>query len=149
MDKIDHEKAARVWDRVHADTQIPHWEQGLPELIVREWEAATTYLQLSRRFQGKQNALLRKLFEQEQAHMSCLKGLYTLITGKKPQVAAVQPVTEDTQKVLRRCYGRQMQCLAQYEQRTSDPEYGHVFTRLAQQEKEHCHLLLELLGSLK
>lgn len=149
MDTIDPKQAARVWQRVRSDALEPTREEGLTELIAREWEAATTYLQLSRRFQGKQNALLRKLFEQEQAHMACLKGIYTLITGKRPNVAGVQPVTDDPQKVLRRCYGRQMQCLARYEQRTGDPEYGHIFARLAQQEKEHCHILLEILGSIK
>lgn len=149
MDTIDEAKAARVWQRVHGDATQPPREEGLPELIAREWEAATTYLQLSRRFQGRQNALLRKLFEQEQAHMTCLKGLYTLITGNRPKVAGVAPKNDEPQKVLRRCYGRQMQCLAGYEQRSNDPECGHIFARLAQQEREHCHILLELLGSLK
>lgn len=149
MDTIDPTKAARVWQRVHGETPEPAREEGLSELIAREWEAAATYLQLSRRFQGRPNALLRKLFEQEQAHAACLKGIYTLITGKHPNVAGVPPVTDDAQKVLRQCYGRQMQCLARYEQRAGDPEYGHIFARLAQQEKEHCHMVLELLGSLK
>ena len=149
MDTIDKAKEARVWERVRGDAPQTPREAGLPELIAREWEAATTYLQLSRRFQGRQNALLRKLAQQEQAHMTCLKGLYTLITGEKPKVAGVRPVEDEPQKVLRRCYGRQMQCLAQYEQRSKDPECGHIFARLAQQEREHCHILLELLGSLK
>ena len=149
MDTIDTAKAERVWQRVRADAPQPPREEGLRELIAREWESATTYLQLSRRFQGRQNVLLRKLFEQEQAHMTCLKGLYTLITGSRPKVAGVPPVNDEPQKVLRRCYGRQMQCLAQYEQRATDPECGHIFARLAEQEREHCHMLLELIGSLK
>ena len=155
MDTIDPETAARVWQRVRAHSpEPPHpecttREVGLTELIAREWEAAATYLQPSRRFQGKQNALLRKLAAQEQAHAACLKGIYTLLTGKPPKMAGAPAVTDDTQTVLRRCYGRQMQCLALYEQRTTDPEYGHIFARLAQQEKEHCHHLLELLGNLK
>ena len=149
MDTIDEAKAARVWERVRGETAQAPREIGLPELIAKEWEAATTYLQLSRRFQGRQNALLRKLFQQEQTHMTCLKGLYTLITGNKPKVAGVRPMNDEPQRVLRRCYGRQMQCLAQYEQRSSDPECGHIFVRLAEQEREHCRILLELIGSLK
>lgn len=149
MDTIDPAKAARVWQRVRPDTPQTCGEEELKELIAREWESATTYMQLSRRFQGKQNAQLRKLFEQEQAHTVCLKGIYTLLTGKRPNVAAVPPITEDPKKVLRRCYGRQMQCLARYENHTDDPEYGHIFARLAQQEKEHCHILLEIIGSLR
>jgi rubrerythrin len=149
MDTIDPATAARVWQRVRAEEPEAPREEELKELIAREWEAAATYLQLSRHFQGRQNALLRKLFTQEQAHAACLKGLYSLLTGKRPAVAGVKPVEDDPMKALRRCYGRQMQCLARYEQRTNDPEYGHVFARLAQQEKEHCHILLEIIGNLK
>ena len=149
METIDSQKAAQVWKRVHGETTGNGPEDGLSELIAQEWEAATTYLQLSRRLQGRQNMLVRKLFEQEQAHAACLKGIYTLITGKRPNVAGVKPVVDDPAKVLRRCYGKQMQCLAKYEQRSADPDYGHIYTRLAQQEKEHCHMILEILGSLK
>ncbi len=148
MDTIDPGKAARVWQRVRTDTAEMPQEAGLGELIAREWETANTYLQLSRRLQGKANTLLRKLFQQEQAHVACLKGIYTLITGQRPNVAGVPPVPDEPRKVLRRCYGQQMQSLARYEQRTNDPEYGHIFARLAQQEQEHCQILLELLGNL-
>lgn len=149
MDTIDKTAAQRVWGRVRGDAPQPQREEGLPELIAREWEASTTYLQLSRRFQGRQNALLRKLAQQEQTHMACLKGLYTLITGNRPKVAGVPPKWDDPIKTLRSCYGRQMQCLVRYEQRTDDPECGHIFARLAEQERAHCHILLELIGSLE
>lgn len=151
MSTIDPVKAAQVWQRVHntkEDAPLPR-EAGLLELIAREWESAGTYLQLSRRYTGKTHAQLHKLFQREQAHTACLKGIYTLLTGKKPTVAPAPPLNGQTQNYLRKCYGSSMQQLAQYEQRTGDPEYGHIFARLAQQEKEHCHTLLELLGNLK
>ncbi len=149
MNTIDPAKAARVWQRVRADAPEQADQAALSELIAQERESAATYLLLSRRLQGKHSAILRKLFEQEQAHAACLKGIYTLTTGKRPNVSVVQPAPGEPIKVLRRCYGRQMQCLARYEQRAGDPEYGHVFARMAQQEKEHCHVLLELLGSMQ
>ncbi len=157
MDKIDPQKAARVWQRVHTDApaqnsvQAPPQNpvQGLPELIAQEWTDAAIYLQLSRRFQGKDSAILRQMAQQEQSHTACLKGIYTLITGAQPMVRAVPPAQESTQAILRRCYGREMRCLAQYEERASHPEYGQVFSRLAEQEREHCRLVLELLGKLK
>lgn len=152
MNTIDPVKAAQVWQRVHAkpeeDPSVPR-ETGLLELIAREWEAAGTYLQLSRRYTGKTHAQFHKLFQREQAHTACLKGIYTLITGKKPTVAPAPPISGETHTYLRKCYGNSMQQLAQYEGRSGDPEYGHIFQRLAQQEKEHCHILLELLGNLK
>ena len=42
-----------------------------------------------------------------------------------------------------------MRARAQYEGRSSDPEYGQVYARLAEQEKEHCRIILELIGNLK
>ena len=120
----------------------------MTELIAAEWTDAAVYLQLSRRFQGKDSALLRRMYEEEQAHTACLKGIYTLITGRRPAVKAVPPPQGDTEQILRRCYGREMQCLARYEAKASDPEYGQVFFRMAQQERAHCHSVLELLGRL-
>jgi len=148
MDKIDANKAARVWQRVRSDPAMQRPEQGLLELIAQEGADAATYLQLSRRFQGKDSNTLRKLFEQEQSHAACLKGIYMLITGTRPTTRALQPEQGDPESILRRCYGAEMRCLARYEERSSDPEYGHVFTRLAEQEREHCHYVLELLGKL-
>lgn len=149
MEVIDPAKAARVWQRVRGEMPSEHPEQGLLEMISREWTDASTYLQLSRQFQGKQSATLRRMFEEEQAHTACLKGIYTLITGKRPVVQTVPPVQTTPEQLLRQCYGREMRCLAQYEQRSGDPEYGQVFARLADQERDHCRLVLELLGSLK
>lgn len=149
METIDPAKAARVWQRVQGETSVENREQGLLALIAQEWTDAATYLQLSRRMTGKDSAILRKMYEQEQAHTACLKGIYTLITGTHPTVRAVPAAQEELITILRRCYGREMQCLAQYEGRSGDPEYGQVFARLADQEREHCHLLLEIIGRLK
>ena len=65
--------------------------------------------------------------------------------GKEGQALRRQAPADRT---LRRCYGREMRCLAQYESRANDPEYGPVFTRLAAQEREHCMAVLELIGKL-
>ena len=147
MEKVDPQKAARVWQRVHTETDAPG--QGLLALISQEWADSATYLQLSRRLQGRSATILRTLYEQEQAHLACLKGIYTLITGSHPKVAAIPLSQEEPEQTLRRCYGREMQCLAQYEQRSNHPEYGKVFAKLALQEQEHCRMVLEILGNLK
>lgn len=149
MEIIDKEKAARVWQRVTAPTNEAPKLQDLTDLITQEWADAATYLHLSRRLQGKESGVLRRMSEQEQAHTACLKGIYTLITGSHPVVRTSPASQEPVATILRRCYGREMRCLAQYEARISDPEYGQVFARLAEQEKEHCRLILELIGNLK
>ena len=149
MDTIDPTTAARVWQRVQGPSQQTDPAQGLAELIAQEWTDAANYLHLSRRLTGRDSAIARRLFEEEQAHTACLKGIYTLITGQRPTVKAVLPTPEEPEALLRRCYGREMRCLAQYEARSGHPEYGQVFARLADQEREHCRLVLQLLGSLQ
>ena len=149
MEVFDPQKAAGVWQRVQGGAAQSRPEEGLLELIAREAEDAEIYLQLSRKLQGKAGALLRKMYEQELAHAACLRGIYTLTTGKR--AGAVTPkLTPDTpEHILRRCYGREMRCLAQYEARQNDAQYGHVFRSLAHQEQEHCHRILEILGALQ
>lgn len=150
MEVYDAEKAARVWQRVHsAEPPEQADAAALLALIAGELTDATTYLTLSRKVQGKDAAMLRKLFEEEQSHAACLKGIYTLITGQKPPIRTQQPPQEPIELTLRKCYGREMHCLAQYEARSTHREYGPVFTRLAAQEREHCMQVLKLLGNLK
>lgn len=146
METMDPAMAARVWQRVQG-TQQPR-EQGLLELISGELTNGSTYLQLSRQFQGKPAQRLRQLTEQTQDHAACLKGIYTLLAGNRPMAQAMPVPREKADMMLRRCYGRAMRCLAAYEARSTDPEYGPVFARLADREREHCRLLLELLGKL-
>ena len=146
MEIFDQKRAAQIWQRVQGTEPQTRPEEGLLELIARETEDAAIYLSLSRSVQGRASALLRKLYEQEQTHAACLKGIYTLTTGKRANVALPKLLPDTPENILRRCYGREMRCLARYEQRTSDPEYGQVFQRLAEQERDHCRMILELLG---
>ena len=145
MENFDAAKATRVWQRVQA-TQ-PEAE-GLPALIAGELEDAATYIQLAKRLGGKEGQVLRKLAETEHSHAACLKGIYTLMTGEpiNPRIPPLRQ--EEAARTLRWCYGREMRCLAQYEARANDPEYGPVFARLAAQEREHCMAVLELIGKL-
>ena len=133
MENYDAAKATRVWQRVQASQ--PEAE-GLPALIAGELEDAATYIQLARRLGSKEGQVLRQLAAAEQSHAACLKGIYTLMTGE-PINPRIPPLRQE------------MRCLAQYEARTSDPEYGPVFARLAAQEREHCMTVLELIGRLK
>ena len=148
METFDKAKAARVWQRVQGDTATTP-ARGLQGLIAEEWADAAIYLSLSKRVQGNAANILRKIGQEEQAHMACLKGIYTLQGTGRPDIPAPPPVDRAPVSVmLRRCYGREMRCLAQYESRANDPEYGQIYARMAQQEREHCRQILELLGSL-
>ena len=150
MNQIDQHKAARVWQRVQDSKPAPTPArlENLQELIMNEWEAAATYQQLARQVPQKEAAILQRLSREEHHHGACLRGMYALITGEKCEVHTAAAGKEPVVRTLRRCYGLEMRSLKEYEARISDPEYGHVFARIAQQEQEHCMALLGLIGSL-
>ena len=148
MESYDKAKAARVWQRVQGEAAANPM-QGLPGLIAEEWADSATYLALSQKIQGKAGAVLKKMAQEEQAHMACLKGILKLQAAGPVEIPPPPPLDKASAgTLLRRCYGREMRCLAQYESRSTDPEYGQIFARMAQQEREHCRQILELLGSI-
>lgn len=148
MKPYDPKTAISVWDRVKSAEPSGGDAPAILTLIEEELADAATYLRLSKKLPPPQAAIARQLSQQEQSHAVCLKGIYSLITGRKALVP--QPVIADDppEIVLRRCYGREMRSLAQYESRQNDPQYGNVFRALSHQEQEHCHRILELLGAL-
>ena len=148
MKPYDPKTAISVWDRVKSTEPSAGDAPAILTLIEEELADAATYLRLAKKLPPPQAAIARQLSQQEQAHAVCLKGIYSLITGRKALVP--QPVISDAppEIVLRRCYGREMRSLAQYESRQNDPQYGNVFRALSRQEQEHCHRILELLGAL-
>ena len=148
MEQIDPVKAAAVWQRVHSTGQPRQDTQELPGLIRETLMNAAAYLQLSRQLSRSQ-AVLRQLSRQEQSQAACLKGLYLLLTGEQPVFHTPRLTPESTEAALRRCWEREINCLAQYEARSANTQYAMVFSQLAKQKREHCLQLLELLGNLK
>lgn len=149
MNTYDPQKAAQVWQRVQAARPEPvQPEENLKELIMNEWTAAATYAQLARQLPQNEGAVLQRLSREEHGHSACLRGIYVLKTGEKCPVHTPNPGKETPEVTLRRCYGLEMRSLKEYEAKSSDPEYGHVYARLADQEREHCMALLGVIGSL-
>jgi hypothetical protein len=153
MESIDNAKAARVWQRVKAavpsSLPTPRPEQEILELIVGEWTDAITYSKLSQHYRGYHRNRLQKMAAQARSNTTCLKGIYTLMTGTRPKIRSSLPPMLPPEQALRRCYSRETQRLAHYTQRAADPEYGQVFAQLAQQSRQHCRLIPELLGTQK
>ena len=147
MEHIDPKTAARVWERVQAPTSSAD-AAAIQTLLTEEVQDSLIYTRLAKRLPSAQAAIARQMAQQEQTHITCLKGIYAMITGATPKIHATPPADDPIPIVLRRCYGREMRCLAQYEARGTDPQYGHIFRKLARQEQEHCQKLLELLGTL-
>lgn len=146
MEKYDPDLAARVWKRVHADR--PAEKPSILPLIQNALEDAAVCQLLSQRFRGRQSALFRQLARQLQGHAACLKGIYRLQTGAHAQVQLPKPENKPTPVLLQRCYGRTLQALSSHESCRQDPEYGHVFSRLARETQAAGQLLLQLFGSL-
>ena len=146
VNTIDPQQATRVWQRVRGEDRLSEGE--LQRMICDAVTRENAYLNLSRQLQGK-SALLRNLYTRQQAHTTCLKGIYTLITGSCPKVEVIPVPGRSPEGILRRLYGDSMRALADYEAKTADKEYGPVFSRLADREKESCRTILELIGYLQ
>ena len=149
MEKYDSEMAARVWKRVNGEAeQAAAPAPSAQALAAAELEQAAMLLGLSGQFQGKNKALLRRLYEEEKAHGAMLRGIQLLTAGKCPAVKPA-PARQTTPEIaLCKCYAAALRAMKEYESRISDPEYGPVFVQLARQESVHCACILEILGSM-
>ena len=151
MNTYDPQKAERVWARVqHREESVPaeQPEMNLQSMIMNEWVTSATYLALARQVPPREMCILQRMAREDQCHGACLKGIYTMVTDQEPVIKA-PPITGSSVIVtLRKCYAALLNTLREYENRSRDPEYGPVFQRLADQEREHCRLVLELIGRL-
>ncbi len=146
MEKMDTAMAARVWQRVRGEATAPEAISGLQGLAAAEMAEAAALAQMSGMTQGRSQRVLRQLAQQDRAHAACLKGIQAMAMGSAPHLRTAPPVPEEPETALRKCCGRKMKALAQYEARAQDPEFGCMFAELARQERAHCCQLLELLG---
>lgn len=149
MPEMDKEMAQRVWQRVSGRGSEGDPASRLQTLISGELEDAAVYLYLSRQFKGNESAVLRRLYQQEQSHVACLKGMYDLLTGRQPLLRTMPVKPMPPADLLRQCYGREMRSLQRYESFSGDPDYGRIFSAMAEQERAHCGTVLELLGRLR
>ena len=150
MNTYDPRKAERVWARVQGDRdrepKAP--EMNLQAMIMNEWVASSTYLALARQVPPREGCILQRLAREELGHGACIKGIYTMITDQEPVIRAVPMTAGSVELLLRKCYAAEMHTAKEYEDHAADPEYGPVFRRLAEQEREHCRMILELMGRL-
>jgi len=147
--EYDTQKAARVWQRVQHDKQEPVTQRDpLPALIMEQLQLSAAYLQLARQLSGQDGAVFVRLAREAKTQAVCLKGILTLMTGQPPECGSAPPQLSTIDAMLRRCYGKELRLLKEYENRCSDAEYGPVFDRLAQRGRDHCCTVLELIGKL-
>ena len=142
MENMSRDAQRRVWERVQA---MPEMKLGqLRELLYPMEENCGVYHQLSR--QGSKDAeKLRQLHQQCRRSAACLRGLCRM-AGEQPGSPRLSPPREPRTRALEKCYRRELGLLGEFESRAAGPENGAVFRALAQQTRDRCVGILELLG---
>ena len=151
MKEMDTQKEIRVWQRVKNEARTvssPQVCDNLQTLIMEQMQVAAAYLQLSHRTVSVEATALMRLARQSRAQTACLKGLNILITEKGSEAQIIPAQKGTVEALLRWCYGQELRLIKSYENHRMDPEYGPVFERMAQRSREHCCLVLELMGGL-
>ena len=147
MERVDPNKAAAVWQRVHATGQTKPNLRELPAIIQQILTDMSIYQSLSRKISA--NPLPQQLYRLCSGQAACLRGICRMATGTFPPPFTPGTPQEPVEPALRHNYSHALQRISKYESLSTDPEYGIVFAQLAQQEKEHCRFIPELLGSMK
>lgn len=141
MERYDSEKAARVWQRVRGEGEMPL--SGLPGMAAAEQTMAESLRQLQR--QNPQMAA-EDLVRESIANAAVLRGMAKLLGQTAEVTASVPQPKEMPENCLRRCYAAALQMLNAYERYADHPEYGPVFRELARRKRQHCFRIPELLG---
>ena len=141
MAEFDEELEKRVWQRVRGQEQLP-----LQSMAAAEKSSAAVYLMLSRLMQGRQKELLRQLYHREQNHSRFLNGISILREGKALTARPTPPEGQRIEQLLRRCYAGCLKACQEYAKYAADPEYGHIFSHMAREERDNGRMILEILG---
>ncbi len=139
MENYDSRMAQRVWNRVWEQPQASG--EGLGSLLLEESQALADYTRLSGKYPE-----LKPLAAECRRSIACLRGLITLTQGRPPAPMPVKPGQEALPALLRRCCHQSLKAVKICEGRASDPEFGCIFTQLAEIRRRHSRVLLELMG---
>ena len=126
----------RVWQRVRGETDRV---QALRECLARQGKLWSVYRSLSRRG-GK----CRQLLEQKENQIACLRGLLRVLTGQ----GAAHPRCGECRVDLLEAFAQEQRLLEELLRLEREPDLGPVFSALAEGQKKHLRLLLEILGTM-
>lgn len=126
-------------------TQTPDAGALLP-LIAWEQQCGNDYRCLAGQASPSRRAVLTRMAREAGEMAGCLSGIYRMMTGTRAAVSTQPPGAGQTETMLRRCYGKSVQLLENYQARIDWREYGAVFSDLAKVQQAHCRMLLQLLG---
>ena len=141
------EREQRVWQRV-----LGQPEQGKPEdfhsVILSAREQAGAYRYLMEKATGENRELLRRLYTNQERTVDCLKGL-GMLQGNPVKEKPMQTMKELTEKMMKKCYYRSCRAVEEYTSRSVCSEFGEVFRKIADRERENCVMIVEVMGRWK
>ena len=126
----------RVWQRVRGN---PDAAGHLRELLAQQGRLWGAYRAMSRRG-GK----WRRLLEQKEEQIACLRGLLRAITGQ----GVACPRTGGGPVDLMQCLDAERHLLGELSELSREGEWAPVLELLRERQKRQCRILLELLGSM-
>ena len=126
----------RVWQRVRGE---PDRAQALRECLARQGRLWSIYRALSRRG-GK----CRQLLEHKENQIACLRGLLRVLTGQ----SAAAPRCGECRVDLLEAFAMERQLLEELTGFAREQDLGPVFAALAEGQKKHLRVLLEIIGTM-
>lgn len=151
MEKLDKELQNRVWQRVQSREKLEMPQLGQENLkpqIMALQENHQAYHYLSRQMAAKDGEKIRRLQQETQKCIACLKGI-CFARGEPVQVPQLNIGKEPAKRVLMKCYHRERKLCAELDRLAADPEYGPVYGHLSRQAGKRCAEVLELLGDIE
>ena len=126
----------RVWQRVRGDGDPADRLRGLLADQGRVWGA---YRAMSRR-----GGAWRRLLEQKEEQIACLRGLLRAMTGQ----GTARPSSGGGPVDLMQCLEAERRILGELSELSREGEWSPVLEILRDRQKGQCRILLELLGSM-
>ena len=151
MEQLDREMQKRVWQRVQSrePEQMPQLPMdNIKPLILTAQENLAAYQYLSGQMGQRYRDTLTHLQRETQKSIACMQGVCHM-RGEQVKVPQIKAAREPGRRMLGKCYHRERKLWREWEQRISDPEHGVVFGQMANQSRERCGMIMELLGKLE
>ena len=126
----------RVWQRVRGELDPA---EQVRRMLSDQGALLGTYRTLSRR-----GGAWRRLYEQSEAQIACLRGLLRVMTGQ----CIAPPRSPDAPADLLRCHRAELEFLGQLRCWSKEGELAAVFDALTDRQSCQCRLVLELLGTM-
>ena len=125
----------RIWQRVRGETDST---ERIRALLADQGPLLGTYRNFSRR-----GGAWRRLWEQKESQVACLRGLLHLLTGQsaaKPRPGAAGD--------LKACLDAERRLLGELTDLSRDAGIGDLAGALTDGQRRICRLLLELMGGM-